>query len=442
MPARFFETGWFLALDHDAARRWPSSGSSAGGSAGSSATSRICSVSSTSGRPRCVTRCSSARRAERERRVLDERIQQAQRLESLGVLAGGVAHDFNNLLVGVLGEASLALADLPAGSPGRQHVERIERAAFRASELTSQMLAYSGRGRFIVAAGVARGTRRGGPRAARVGDPARRSPSRSTSPEHLPMVAGDPSQLRQVVMNLLTNAADAIGAARGRDSHLCRHPHVDQAARRRPRISPACSAWRRATTSGSRCVTTARAWTPRRSARIFDPFFTTKPAGRGLGLAAVQGIVRSHGGRILVASQPGRGTTFTLLFPCVRNVPRAVRRRVRPRPPNRGCGECRAARPGPAGLAATARRTTGNACRAARARRGRRAARPRRRPRRAAAVGTCRHRSADRRGSHRDLQRAARHVRPGRARPDPARHPGPRRPAGHARRAARICRSC
>jgi signal transduction histidine kinase/streptogramin lyase len=265
-------------------------------------------------------------RTERERRLLDERIQQAQRLESLGVLAGGVAHDFNNLLVGVLGEASLALSDLPVGSSGRQHVERIERAALRASELTSQMLAYSGRGRFIVlpvaledlVEEVQELLGSVIPRAITV---------TLDFPQHLPMVAGDPSQLRQVVMNLLTNAADAIGTRPGliRVAAGTRTLRTgDNGTAHQPGalgLAPGDYVWLEVRDDGVGMDADTLA-------RIFDPFFTTKPAGRGLGLAAVQGIVRSHGGRILVTSQPEVGTTFTLLFPCARSTP--------PEPPRRG----------------------------------------------------------------------------------------------------------
>ncbi|HTV00877.1 MAG TPA: two-component regulator propeller domain-containing protein [Luteitalea sp.] len=255
-------------------------------------------------------------RAERERRALDERIQQAQRLESLGVLAGGVAHDFNNLLVGVLGEASLALGDMPAHAPGRTHVERIERAALRASELTAQMLAYSGRGRFIVAPvrldDVVREVRE------LLGSVIPRSITvRLDFPTALPMIAGDPSQLRQVVMNLLTNAADAIGEAPGAISVAAGVRTLsanDAATTQQPGaagLSPGEYVWLEVRDDGI-------GMDGETQARIFDPFFTTKPAGRGLGLAAVQGIVRSHGGRIMVASQRGAGSTFTLLLPAVR----------------------------------------------------------------------------------------------------------------------------
>ena len=256
-------------------------------------------------------------RAERERRVLDDRIQQAQRLESLGVLAGGVAHDFNNLLVGVLGEASLALADLPEGSSGRQHVERIERAALRASELTSQMLAYSGRGRFIVVpVALEELVEEVGELLGSIIPP----PIVVTLdfPRWLPMIAGDPSQLRQVVMNLLTNAAEATGPDGGRIriSAGTRTLRAGEAATtHQPGVlglAPGDYVWLEVRDSGA-------GMDAETVDRIFDPFFTTKPAGRGLGLAAVQGIVRSHGGRILVTSEPGVGTTFTLLFPCMRN---------------------------------------------------------------------------------------------------------------------------
>ncbi len=257
-------------------------------------------------------------RAERERRALDERIQQAQRLESLGVLAGGVAHDFNNLLVGVLGEASLALGDMPASAPGRGHVERIERAALRASELTAQMLAYSGRGRFIVAPvrldDLVREVRE------LLGSVIARTVTMQLDfPAAIPMVAGDPSQLRQVVMNLITNAADAIGDGPGtiRISAGTRVLSArDGAAAQQPGtvgLSPGEYVWLEVRDDGAGMDADTQA-------RIFDPFFTTKPAGRGLGLAAVQGIVRSHGGRILVVSQRGQGTTFTLLFPSAHSV--------------------------------------------------------------------------------------------------------------------------
>lgn len=258
-------------------------------------------------------------RAESERRVLDGRIQQAQRLESLGVLAGGVAHDFNNLLVGVLGEASLALADLPVGSSGRAHVERIERAALRAGELTSQMLAYSGRGRFIVEPVQLE---------ALVEDVRELLDSVIPAaitvtldfPRGLPMIAGDPSQLRQVVMNLLTNAAEAIGDREG-DIRVSAGTRTlrpgEPATAHQPGVlglAPGDYVWLEVRDDGS-------GMSAETLARIFDPFFTTRPVGRGLGLAAAQGIVRSQGGRILVGSQPGVGTTFTLLFPCLRGAP-------------------------------------------------------------------------------------------------------------------------
>jgi signal transduction histidine kinase/ligand-binding sensor domain-containing protein len=267
-------------------------------------------------------------RAERERRALDERIQQAQRLESLGVLAGGVAHDFNNLLVGVLGEASLALGDMPASAPGRGHVERIERAALRASELTAQMLAYSGRGRFIIAPvrldDLAREVRE------LLGSVIPRTVSVQLDfPAAIPMVAGDPSQLRQVVMNLITNAADAIGDGPG-TIRIAAGTRVlsarDAAAAQQPGtvgLSPGEYVWLEVRDDGVGMDADTQA-------RIFDPFFTTKPAGRGLGLAAVQGIVRSHGGRILVASQRGQGSTFTLLFPSARGVSASPQAAARP----------------------------------------------------------------------------------------------------------------
>ena len=354
VPARFFETGWFLALTTTLLAlaiggfvRWR-----LGRLQRHQQDLQLLVDERTAAlRHEMLER----ERTERERRVLDERIQQAQRLESLGVLAGGVAHDFNNLLVGVLGEASLALADLPSGSPGRKHVERIERAALRASELTSQMLAYSGRGRFIVLPvqleELVEEVRE------LLGSVIPRTITVTLDfPRHLPMVAGDPSQLRQVVMNLLTNAADAIGQRDGRIRISAGTRTLikgEAATTHQPGVlglAPGEYAWLEVRDDGA-------GMDAETVGRIFDPFFTTKPAGRGLGLAAVQGIVRSHGGRILVASQPGGGTTFTLLFPCVRNVPPPSRRVAHA---TEAVGDDAApARMGTAGLASTLDVTTG-----------------------------------------------------------------------------------
>jgi len=137
-------------------------------------------------------------RIDAEGRALDERMQETQRLDSLGLLAGGVAHDFNNLLVGVLSEASLALGELPPGTPARQHVERIERAAVRASELTTQMLAYSGRGRFIIVPVALEDLVR------ELTDLLASVLNRGITvtldfPPDSPLIAGDPTQVRQVV---------------------------------------------------------------------------------------------------------------------------------------------------------------------------------------------------------------------------------------------------
>ncbi len=265
-------------------------------------------------------------RAQQERRLLDERVQQAQRLESLGLLAGGVAHDFNNLLVGVLGEASLALADMPDGTPPRRHVERIERAALRASELTAQMLAYSGGGRFVVVP-LDLGT------LVRdvldVLDPAipRDIAVTLDVPGDLPPVGGDPSQMQQVLRNLLTNAVDAIGDRPGRITIAAgtRVVRADDSVAivqpDQPAMAPGPHVWLSVHDDGIGMDSDTQA-------RIFEPFFSTKTPGRGLGLAAVQGIVRSHGGRIAVSSRPRRGTAVTLLLPAFEPV-----LRDRPAPP-------------------------------------------------------------------------------------------------------------
>ena len=251
------------------------------------------------------------KRAEARQRKLEERVQHAQKLESLGLLAGGIAHDFNNLLVSVLGNADLALSELPGGAPGRSCVEDIKKAAIRASELTGQMLAYSGRGRFLVGPVDLSELVRETGRLLEVSIPKSASLKYELA-DGLPVVEADAAQIHQVVMNLITNASEAIGEEGG--SITVRTGVID--------VGPEYLA---ATDLGEglpegpyvflEVSDTGRGMDRRTRAKLFDPFFSTKFAGRGLGLAAVLGIVRGHKGTIRVYSEPGEGTTFKVLLP-------------------------------------------------------------------------------------------------------------------------------
>jgi two-component system, cell cycle sensor histidine kinase and response regulator CckA len=252
------------------------------------------------------------RRLDGERRALEAKVQHAQKLESLGVLAGGIAHDFNNLLVGILGNASLALMDIPEDSPLREVVADIETTALRAADLTKQMLAYSGKGRFIVHPVDVN---------ALVKEMAqllqtvisKRAALRFDFAPDLPPVEADATQLRQIVMNLITNASDALG---GEDGVITLRTGVRHTTREYLTSSYVddelpVGPYAFIEVEDSGCGMDAET-----QERIFDPFFSTKFTGRGLGLAATLGIVRGHRGMIKVASVPTRGTTFTVLLPC------------------------------------------------------------------------------------------------------------------------------
>jgi PAS domain S-box-containing protein len=252
-------------------------------------------------------------RAAEERLALETRIQHAQKLESLGVLAGGIAHDFNNLLTSILGFISLAHEDLPAHSPAGESLEYAEMAAQRAAELCRQLLAYSGRGRFVIEP-VALDRLIAEMRQLLDTVLSRNARLRVEAPAALPLVEGDATQLRQVVMNLLVNASDALGdrggtitvvthAAQRTAAELATFPHGDA-------LPPGPYVELRVTDTGSGMDAAT-------VARIFDPFFTTKFTGRGLGLAAVIGIVHGHRGALRVESAPGVGTTFTILLPAI-----------------------------------------------------------------------------------------------------------------------------
>jgi len=254
--------------------------------------------------------------AEREQRQLTEQMQHAQKLESLGVMAGGIAHDFNNLLMGILGNAGLALIELPPESPARQSLEQIELTAQRAAELTRQMLAYSGKGQLEV---------RPINLTKVVGEMAhllevsisKKAVLRFDFDPDVPAVKGDATQLRQVIMNLITNASDALGEAGGTillRTSLC---HADAQMLKQTYLADDLPEgdYVSVEVQDSGCGMDAATVD-----RIFEPFYTTKFTGRGLGLAAVLGIVRGHGGAIRVDSEPGRGTRFEILLPTTTGV--------------------------------------------------------------------------------------------------------------------------
>jgi PAS domain S-box-containing protein len=257
------------------------------------------------------------KRLEVENAKLAATLHEAQKLETLGVLAGGVAHDFNNLLTIIIGNANLgSLAAEPEGEPAACFVA-IERAAMRAADLTRQMLAYAGKGKLMVAEVDLDLLVRETTLLLAIPFPSRVS-LQCDPAGHLPLVKGDATQLFQIVLNLITNAAEAFGPETpGRITVSTGEEILDQAA-----ID--AGDWALPLTPG-RYVTLEVAdsgpgMTPEVMARAFDPFFTTKFTGRGLGLAAVIGTLRSHQGGLRVRSTPDRGTSFKLYLPAMAEV--------------------------------------------------------------------------------------------------------------------------
>ncbi len=253
------------------------------------------------------------KRAEEERRKLESKVWDKQRLESLGILAGGVAHDFNNLLSGILGNADLALMDLPADSPAVVSLEGIRTSAYSAAKLTNQMLAYSGKGQFVLQpVNLTELVKQ-------MDDLLRASISKKITLKqqlapNLPDVEADITQMRQLLMSLVSNAAEAIGdEACGTITIRTGTLDVAQDTFHENYLSE--------THPGKAhvCLTvsdTGAGMTQEVKSKLFDPFFTTKFTGRGLGLAAVQGIVRGHGGAIQVQSELHKGSTFQIVLPC------------------------------------------------------------------------------------------------------------------------------
>ncbi len=256
-----------------------------------------------------------------ERRLDEERerkLREAQRMESLSVLAGGVAHDFNNLLTGIIGYASLARRETTSAA-GLDYLDRVLQSAQRAAELCAQMLAYSGRGRFVVEPlDLSQAVRD-------LAAPLQASGSRQATlslelADGLPPVLADAAQLRQVVLNLVQNASEALGERAGSIT-----VRTGQAWRDRAALSGACVdddlpegeyVFIEAADTGCGMDAETRR-------RAFEPFFTTKFTGRGLGLAAVLGVVRGHRGAIELTTAPGLGTTMRVWFPRAPEAPAA-----------------------------------------------------------------------------------------------------------------------
>jgi PAS domain S-box-containing protein len=247
-----------------------------------------------------------------ERKAMEGSMRQVAKLESLGVLAGGIAHDFNNLLTGILGNASLAADTLSANNPARAILDDVVTASERAAHLTRQLLAYAGKGRFILQQVDLSGMVREISALVRLSIP-RTVQLRFELTDQLPGVLADMSQMQQLVMNLVINAAEAVPAGQqgtvviGTGTHEIDESYILQT------LSPG------EITPGQYVFLevhdTGVGMDEATIARIFDPFFTTKFTGRGLGLAAVLGIVRGHKGALKVYSSPGKGTTFKVLLP-------------------------------------------------------------------------------------------------------------------------------
>ena len=251
------------------------------------------------------------KRAEEEHRLIERQLLHTQKLESLGVLAGGIAHDFNNILTAIIGNAELARLRLNQASPALDNLQRIEKAAARAADLSKQMLAYSGKGRFVVEPVDLNRlvTEMGHMLEVSI---SKKATLRYNLRADLPSVEADAAQLSQIVMNLVINASEAIGEASGTIAIstgclTCSEEYLQDAWLTEPIPAGLYDYLEVADTGcGMERETVAR---------IFDPFYTTKFTGRGLGMAAVIGIIRGHKGAIKIYSEPGKGSSFKVLLP-------------------------------------------------------------------------------------------------------------------------------
>lgn len=250
--------------------------------------------------------------AEESNRILTKQVQATQRLESLGVLAGGLAHEFNNILMAILGNADLLVAEIDAASEGQVYLSEITTASRRAADLCSQMLTYAGKGEssrqkldmsnvFSEMRGILDVTL------------GKKVILNCDVEPALPNILGDLAQMRQVILNLVGNSADAcLDAGSGQIDLQFFTRHCSRS------FLDGCLSGKNSSPGAYVCLEvsdTGCGLDTEQQARVFDPFYSTKFVGRGLGLSAVLGIVRGHGGVICLKSRLGYGSTFSVFLP-------------------------------------------------------------------------------------------------------------------------------
>ena len=244
------------------------------------------------------------------RKQAEEALIQAHKLESIGLLAGGIAHDFNNLLTGIIGSASFVIDNLPEDDSNAEMLRNVINAGERAADLTRQLLAYSGKGKFTVhRLDLSKLVNE-------IAVLLRTSISRAVTlernlEEDLPKIEGDSTQIQQIIMNLVINGSEAIvgeGAVRLRTGVATLGATGREHLILGEDVAPGDYVYLEVSDTGS-------GMDPEILSKIFEPFFTTKFTGRGMGLAAVFGIVRGHEGALEVKTAPGAGSAFRIYFP-------------------------------------------------------------------------------------------------------------------------------
>ena len=268
-----------------------------------------------------ITDVSFSKNMEDERLSLERQMLHAQKLESLGVLAGGIAHDFNNLLMAILGNADLALQELSPHAPARENIDAIEKASRRAASLAKQMLAYSGKGKFIIEPIELNEFVQEMAHMLEVSI-SKKAVLKFNFADNIPVFEGDPTQIRQVIMNLIINASEAIEDMSGiiaisTGAMVCTREYLETTDFAKnfgltTQLPEGVYVYLEVADTGCGMDLETQQ-------KLFDPFFTTKFTGRGLGMAAVQGILRGLGASIKVYSEVGKGTTFKILFPVTEN---------------------------------------------------------------------------------------------------------------------------